>query len=87
MSPAMLFIDTVWYEVLQITLTALIGMTGIAAGLSGFLVKNMNAIERLVAIAGGLLLIIPGTVTDLIGVALVVLVVVVQILAKKKAKA
>jgi len=87
MSPAMLFIDTTWIEVVQITATALIGMTGIAAGLSSFLIKKMNLVERLIAIAGGLMLIIPGTVTDLVGVAMVAAVVVIQFISIKKAKA
>ena len=87
MSPSMLFIDTVWYEVILIVITALIGMTGIAAGLSGYMLKSMNIVERLVSIAGGLMLIIPGTSTDLIGIALVAVVVVLQLIGKKRAAA
>jgi len=87
MSPSMLFIDTIWYEVALIVITSLIGMTGIAAGLSGYFFKSMNLIERGIAIAGGLMLIIPGTVTDLIGVALVAVVIAMQLLGKKKAAA
>ena len=83
MSPSMLFIDTVWYEVVLIVITALIGMTGIAAALSGYLLKPMNIVERVVAIAGGLALIVPGTSTDLIGIALVAVVVVLQFIGKK----
>ena len=64
-----------------------IGMIGIAAGLSGFLIKNMSLIERVLSIVGGLLLIIPGTVTDIAGIAVVGVVVAIQLLFKKKAAA
>ena len=84
-SPSLLFIDTVWYDVVLIGLTATIGMVGIAAGLSGYLLRDMNLIERLVTIAGGLLLIIPGIWTDLGGVLLIAVILVWQALRQKKA--
>ena len=83
-SPSMLFIDTVWYEVLLITVTSLIGMCGIASALSGYLLKDMNILERLLAAAGGLMLIIPGLVTDLGGLSLIALSIVLQLLGKKR---
>ena len=82
-SPALLFIDTVWYEVILITLTATLGMMGVAAGLSGYLLTNMNVLERLLLIGGGLALIIPGTLTDFIGLGLIALGVVMQLLRKR----
>ncbi|MER2177382.1 MAG: helix-turn-helix domain-containing protein, partial [Stenotrophomonas maltophilia] len=45
------FIDTVWYEVILITVTATLGMVGVAAGLSGYLVTDMNILERALALA------------------------------------
>lgn len=83
-SPSMLFIDTVWHEVLLITVTSLIGMCGIASALSGYLLKDMNIPERLLAAAGGLMLIIPGLVTDLGGLGLIALSIVLQLLGKKR---
>ena len=85
-SPALLFVDTVWYEVILITLTATLGMIGVAAGLSGYLLTNMNIIERLLTIGGGLALIIPGTLTDFIGLGVIALGVAMQVL-RKRAKA
>lgn len=82
-SPALLFIDTVWYEVVLITITATLGMMGVAAGLSGYLLTNMNIIERLLTIGGGLALIVPGTLTDFIGLGLIALGVVMQVLRKR----
>jgi TRAP-type uncharacterized transport system fused permease subunit len=82
-SPALLFIDTVWYEVVLITITATLGMIGVAAGLSGYLLTNMNIIERLLTIGGGLALIVPGTLTDFIGLGMIALGVVMQVLRKR----
>ena len=87
-SPSILFVgDVVWYDVILIALTATIGMIGVAAGLSGYLVKSMNVLERVLTIAGGLCLIVPGTLTDVIGLALIALGVVLQVVLSKKQKA
>ena len=85
-SPALLFIDTVWYEVVLITITATLGMVGVAAGLSGYLLTDMNILERLLTIGGGLALIVPGTLTDFIGLGLIAIGVAMQ-LVRKRAKA
>ena len=62
-SPMILFVgDVLWYDVVIITLTATIGMISVAAGLSGYLLKDMNILERVLTIAGGVGMIIPGTV-------------------------
>ena len=86
-SPALLFIDTVWYEVILITLTATLGMVGVAAGLSGYLLADMNIIERVLCIAGGLALIVPGTLTDFIGLGVIAVGVALQFTHRKKAAA
>ena len=83
-SPALLFIDTVWYEVILIAITATLGMFGVAAGLSGYLMTNMNVLERILLIGGGLALIIPGTLTDFIGLGVIALGVAMQFLRSKK---
>ncbi|MBQ6400631.1 MAG: TRAP transporter permease [Clostridia bacterium] len=78
LSPSLLLVDTHPLELIQIIITSVIGMYGISFGLSGFRLRNRTkaqtaaaVIQRILAIAGGLLLISPGTVTDLIGIALV----------------
>ena len=78
MSPDMLLINTTWYEVVLITVTSIVGMYGVTYGLSGFSAyerhgsgKTLGIILRIIAIAGGLLLIYPGYITDIIGVLLV----------------
>ena len=52
--------------------TSLIGVYGVAAGLRGYAFDHLNAIMRIVIIAGGLLLIDAGAVTDIIGIAIVI---------------
>ena len=85
LNPAMLFIDTGVLEVIQITATSIIGIFGVAAGLSGYLGGNLHWSLRLIVIAGGLLLIIPGGVTDIIGLVVIVAIFVIQyFLARKK---
>jgi len=83
-SPDMLLIDATPASVIMISATAVLGMFGIAAGLSGYLLKNMNGFERVLAVVGGLLLVIPGTVSDIAGVTLVAVVFALQFLGKKR---
>ena len=71
MNPAMLFINTTIQEVVMITITSIIGIFGVAAGLSGFVFRNMKWWERILCIVGGLTLLVPGSLTDLIGLVLV----------------
>ena len=78
LSPSMLLVNTTALEVIQLTVTSIIGMYGITFGLSGLReqekagsAKVCALIQRLIAIAGGLLLIYPGTLTDIIGIAAV----------------
>lgn len=78
MSPDMLLVNTTWYEVVLITVTAIIGMYGVTFGLSGFSASEQSGTgriagicKRILSIAGGLLLIYPGIGTDVFGVALV----------------
>jgi len=74
LSPQLLLIDTTWYGALWIMFTSTIGMIGVGAGLIGYWMSNLNPLERLLAIAGGVLAVIPGLTTDLIGFALLTVV-------------
>ncbi len=86
MNPQMLFVDTTAWEVVQICVTSLVGIFGVSASLEGYFLHNMSWYERIVTLAGGLMLIIPGLATDVIGVGLVAIVLVIQLLTKKKEK-
>ena len=84
LNPSMLFIDTTAGEVILICITSFVGMFGVSAALEGYLLKHMRWYERIVSAVGGLLLIYPGVVTDVIGLSLVAVVVCLQIFSSKK---
>ena len=86
LNPAMLFIDTVWYDVVLIVITSIVGMFAISAGLEGYMIRNFKFYERIIAITGGLMLMVPGLVTDIIGLTLVVVTVLLQIFTFRSEK-
>ena len=84
LSPSMLLIDTTALDVVLIVITSLIGIASISAAMEGYLIGKLNWIRRLLALVGGLMMIYPGTRTDIIGLALSGLVVALCLLDKKK---
>ena len=68
-SPAMMMQGTV-PEILSVFLTAFIGTAVISGGFQGWLFWRLNIVERVILIASGLLLFIPGSVTDIAGLAI-----------------
>ena len=84
LDPAMLLIDTNFLEVALIVITSVVGMFGVAAGLEGYLKGNMHWTLRIVSVAGGLLLIYPGIVTDIIGIIVIAAVVAFQVLRSRR---
>ena len=87
LNPAMLLIDTDFWEVALIVITSILGMVGVGAGLEGYLLHKMNIVFRLVSIAAGLLLIIPGVLTDVIGLVVIAAIVAIQFVQKRSRKA
>lgn len=85
-SPQMLMLNAHWYEIVFIAVTALIGMFGVSMALEKYWESRLNLLQQLLALAGGLLLIIPGWVTDLIGFALIALVILWQRLQNPKGR-
>jgi TRAP transporter 4TM/12TM fusion protein len=84
LNPVMLFVEVSNpFEVILIILTSLVGIFGVSAGLEGYIITNMNPVQRILSAVGGILLIDPNLVTDLVGVLLVATVVVWQVLDKK----
>lgn len=84
LSPEMLWIDTDVVEVIRIVITSVIGMIGVSAGLEGYLLIPAKVWERLILIAGGILMVIPSLATDILGLVLLVLGIVLQLIRSKK---
>lgn len=86
-NPEMLLIDTNVLDVIMIYVTALFGIVGIASALEGYFLTDMGFIDRILFIAGGLMMIFPGTLTDTIGLALIAAAIAMQYARKKKVTA
>ena len=72
MNPAMLLVNVSSpFQVVQIVISALIGLFGVASALNGFLYRKINPLFRLLLIAGGLGMMVPGTLTDVMGLVIV----------------
>lgn len=84
LNPAMLFIDTTAPEVALICITSLVGIFAVSASLEGYFLHHMKWYERIICVVGGLLLIYPGVVTDVIGLGLVAVILLAQIITRKK---
>lgn len=85
-NPAMLLVDTNPLQVVQIVITSLAGLFGVAAALNGTLFRKMNPLFRLLLAAGGLCMMFPDTLTDVAGLLIVGGVCVFEYLSAKKAK-
>ena len=85
-SPQMLFVDvTGAFQVVQICISALLGIFGVAAALNGFLYRPIPALLRVAMAVGGLGMMIPGTATDIAGFVLVVGIVLYQRVSARRA--
>ena len=78
--------DFMWLQVAQVVITSLIGLFGIASALNGNLFCKINPVFRVALVAGGIMMMVPGTLTDVIGVAVVAVIVVMQYLINKRQK-
>jgi TRAP-type uncharacterized transport system fused permease subunit len=59
-----------WDQVAIVTVTAMVGIAALAAGVQGWLFKRTNSLERWLLIAAGLALVYPKPMFDYIGIAL-----------------
>ncbi|MCB5725061.1 TRAP transporter permease [Mitsuokella jalaludinii] len=85
LSPVLLMIEGTAFDLLLTILTALIGMVALSSALIGYLADDCSTIERLVLIAGGLMMIKPGFLTDIAGFALFVVILFLQLKRRKSA--
>ena len=71
-SPQILFYNATARQIALIVPFGVVGIIGIAAGLTGFFVRRMSWWERVLAILAGVCMVDPGYVTKLIGTAVIV---------------
>ena len=84
---AMIFVgDVTFLGVTSIVISATLGMASIASGFMGYLIHDLKWYSRIALIAGGLLMVIPGTVTDLAGLAILIVILLIQRAENKKEK-
>ncbi len=87
LNPAMLLIGASPLLIVQMVVTSLIGMTAIGAATQGWLLGRAKVLERILFMIGGLLMIDPSGLTDLIGLAIIALPLVSQLRGRVVAKA
>jgi TRAP transporter 4TM/12TM fusion protein len=84
--PALMMIGE-WPHIIGAFCTASFGILLFAAGLHGYFITAANGWQRMLLVAGGLLLIDPGLVTDIIGVCIALFIIAVQWPAHRAATA
>ena len=77
-------INTTIAQIIPILITSLIGMFGVSAGLEGYVFRKCKPYERILFIIAGLLSIYPELYTDIIGIAVIAILVIIQIISRKK---
>ncbi|HLS09244.1 TRAP transporter permease [Lentibacillus sp.] len=70
-NPILVLVDVTPVNLVLAIITAVIGMIGVSSAMIGYFVRASRAWERLALFAGGLLLILPEFVTNLIGMGLI----------------
>lgn len=78
LSPVILMMEGTAVDLLLSTVTALIGMVALSSALIGYLADNCRTPERILLVVGGLLMIKPGLLTDVIGIAIFVIILLFQ---------
>ncbi|MCX7023775.1 MAG: TRAP transporter permease [Spirochaetes bacterium] len=71
-NPQMLLFGVEPLGLIQMIITSCLGMIGVSAAMIGFFLKPLNPIFRIAAFMGGILLVIPGLLTDGIGALILV---------------
>ncbi len=81
--PAMLMDGSAGTIILAIV-TGLVGVYMLSMGIQGYFRADLSIVERIMAIAGGILMMYPGILTDGIGLALFAVIIVIQVMKAKK---
>lgn len=60
-----------WFNIASVAVTAFVGVTALSAALEGYFKTHIAVWQRILMAVGGLMLIIPETMTDIIGIVIV----------------
>jgi TRAP transporter 4TM/12TM fusion protein len=67
-----------WGSIAWTTLTAMVGLAALAAGLTGWLIRKTTRLEQVMLVASGLILVYPGWIQDIVGFFLFVIPIILQ---------
>jgi TRAP transporter 4TM/12TM fusion protein len=87
MNPAMLLIDVTAFNVIQIIITSLIGIFGVAACMNGYIFRKMSWVARIIIGVAGLMMMNPSVMTDVVGIIMMAVVLVIEYTLAKKENA
>ena len=73
-----------WFSIASVAVTAFVGVMALSAALEGYFKTNMPHWQRLIMAIGGLMLIIPETITDIAGIVIVALMCTLNIMQAKR---
>ena len=82
-NPAMLLQGDI-IDIIGVTFTALFGVVAMSMGFQGWLIVKLGIIPRLILIASGMGMVVPGTITDITGMGGILLVALYAMSKKKK---
>ena len=72
LAPELLMINATPFTVVYSGLTAVIGMWGASIAMVGFCQNLLNILQRAMFLVGGICMIIPGEITDAIGIGMII---------------
>ena len=78
--------DFMALQIVQIVATSLIGLFGISVAMNGHLFVKVNPVFRILLVGAGLCMMAPDTLTDVIGIAIIAIITVVQFLIRKRSQ-
>lgn len=83
LNPSMLLVDAALPDIVSVIISSMVGMIGISIAMEGYLITHASMLTRAVALASGLTLVIPGILTDVIGLGLMGVVLLLQFMRKR----
>ena len=78
--------DVTVITVSVVVITSLVGLFGVSAGLNGHLFKKIPMALRFAIIAAGVCMMVPETVTDIVGLMVICVIIGIQFIMGKKQK-